>query len=141
MALRQHEVCPYDCTKLLSAKSVVLFQLNQKKQLSFSNSSQEQQKQNSSQIDSLRKTITRQLVSHIRSEGITNVRFREEMAKRLQELANKGYSVESLKQAFEESNEMAEIRAEAIANGTFMLAPNGKPTNLNERQWLQVRTN
>lgn len=36
--------------------------------------------------------------------------------------------------------EMQEIKAKAIANGTFMKAPNGKPTNLNERQWLQVRT-
>ena len=35
--------------------------------------------------------------------------------------------------------EMASIKAEAIADGTFMKAPNGKPTNLTERQWLQVR--
>lgn len=38
------------------------------------------------------------------------------------------------------SKEMLDIRAKAIADGTFMKAPNGKPTNLNERQWLQVRT-
>ena len=36
--------------------------------------------------------------------------------------------------------EMQEIKSKAIANGTFMKAPNGKPTNLNERQWLTVRT-
>lgn len=36
--------------------------------------------------------------------------------------------------------ELQKIKAEALANGTFMLAPNGKPTNLTERQWLQVRT-
>ena len=36
--------------------------------------------------------------------------------------------------------EMQTIKEQAIANGTFMLAPNGKPTNLTERQWLQVRT-
>ena len=36
--------------------------------------------------------------------------------------------------------ELLEIRDEAIANGTYLLAPNGNPTNLNERQWLQVRT-
>lgn len=36
--------------------------------------------------------------------------------------------------------EMQSIKQQAIANGTFMKAPNGKPTNLNERQWLQVRT-
>lgn len=28
----------------------------------------------------------------------------------------------------------------AIANGTYMKAPNGKPSNLNNRQWVQVRT-
>lgn len=38
------------------------------------------------------------------------------------------------------SREMQSIKDKAIANGTFMKAPNGKPTNLNERQWLQVRT-
>lgn len=36
--------------------------------------------------------------------------------------------------------EMEAIRQQAIADGTFMKAPNGKPTNLNKRQWLQVRT-
>lgn len=38
------------------------------------------------------------------------------------------------------SPEMQSIKDKAIADGTFMKAPNGKPTNLNERQWLQVRT-
>jgi hypothetical protein len=32
------------------------------------------------------------------------------------------------------------IISDAKANGTYMKAPNGKPTNLNERQWAQVRT-
>lgn len=36
--------------------------------------------------------------------------------------------------------EMSSIKEQAIANGTFMKAPNGNPTNLNEKQWLQVRT-
>ena len=36
--------------------------------------------------------------------------------------------------------EMQSIKEKAIANGTFMQTPNGKLTNLNERQWLQVRT-
>lgn len=36
--------------------------------------------------------------------------------------------------------ELQQIKDEAIANGTFMKAPNGKDTNLNERQWLQVRS-
>lgn len=36
--------------------------------------------------------------------------------------------------------EMQSIKEQAIADGTFMKAPNGSPTNLNEKQWLQVRT-
>ena len=36
--------------------------------------------------------------------------------------------------------EMEAIKAKAEADGTWMKAPNGKPTNLSERQWLQVRT-
>ena len=36
--------------------------------------------------------------------------------------------------------EMHAIKEKAIADGTFMKAPNGKKSNLNEREWLQVRT-
>ena len=36
--------------------------------------------------------------------------------------------------------EMQQIKDQAIKDGTFMKAPNGKPTNLTEKQWLQVRT-
>ncbi|MDR3273460.1 MAG: hypothetical protein LBT29_08280, partial [Flavobacteriaceae bacterium] len=36
--------------------------------------------------------------------------------------------------------EMQDIKETAVTNGTFMKAPNGKTTKLNERQWLQVRT-
>lgn len=36
--------------------------------------------------------------------------------------------------------EMRAIKAAAEKTGTFMKAPNGKQSNLNERQWLQVRT-
>lgn len=36
--------------------------------------------------------------------------------------------------------EMNSIKEKAIADGTFMKAPNGKPTNLTERQWLQFST-
>lgn len=38
------------------------------------------------------------------------------------------------------TSEMEEIKAKAIANGTFMKTLNGNPTKLNERQWLIVRT-
>ena len=32
------------------------------------------------------------------------------------------------------------VKQKAVADGTFMLAPNGKPSNLTEDQWLSVRT-
>lgn len=38
------------------------------------------------------------------------------------------------------ADEIEAIRQKAVADGTFMKAPNGKPTKLSERQWLQVRT-
>ena len=41
---------------------------------------------------------------------------------------------------FRLSDELQSIKERAIADGTFMKAPNGQPTKLNEHQWLQVRT-
>ena len=38
------------------------------------------------------------------------------------------------------SSEIQAIKERSIADGTFTKAPNGNPTNLTERQWLQVRT-
>ena len=38
------------------------------------------------------------------------------------------------------SDEEKKIVETAKANGTYMKAPNGKPTNLSEKQWAQVRT-
>lgn len=38
------------------------------------------------------------------------------------------------------NEELLSLKKKAIADGTFMKAPNGRPTNLTERQWLQVRT-
>ena len=38
------------------------------------------------------------------------------------------------------TEELQSIKTKAQSEGTFMLAPNGEPTNLTERQWLQVRT-
>ncbi len=40
----------------------------------------------------------------------------------------------------EYNSEENKIIAEAKKNGRYMLAPNGKKSNLNERQWVQVRT-
>lgn len=41
---------------------------------------------------------------------------------------------------FRLSDELQSIKERAISDGTFMKAPNGRPTKLNEHQWLQVRT-
>jgi hypothetical protein len=41
---------------------------------------------------------------------------------------------------FSLSAEEQDIVDAAKTNGTYMKAPNGKPTNLNEKQWAQVRT-
>ena len=41
---------------------------------------------------------------------------------------------------FSISAEEKDIVDAAKANGTYMKAPNGEPTNLNEKQWAQVRT-
>lgn len=38
------------------------------------------------------------------------------------------------------SPELQTIKDQAKADGIFMKAPNGRPTNLTEKQWLQVRT-
>ena len=39
-----------------------------------------------------------------------------------------------------DSTELDSIKKKALTDGTFMKAPNGKDSNLNEQQWLQVRT-
>ena len=36
--------------------------------------------------------------------------------------------------------EMEQIKAASHKDGSFMKAPNGKPTKLTEKQWLHVRT-
>lgn len=54
--------------------------------------------------------------------------------------ANLGVSSASRLRQEEYTPEMESIKNKAISDGTFMKAPNGNPTNLNERQWLQVRT-
>lgn len=55
---------------------------------------------------------------------------------------NHKLSGENLRQQRKNSitEEMQSIKTKAQSDGTFMLAPNGEPTNLTERQWLQVRT-
>ncbi len=47
---------------------------------------------------------------------------------------------ESSRGSKEAQREAAEIERKAKENGTWMKAPNGKPTKLSEKQWVQVRT-
>ena len=60
------------------------------------------------------------------------------------ELPEGKYELRISKPVFSTANktdsELQEIKEKALRNGTFMKAPNGKPTNLTEKQWLQVRT-
>lgn len=55
-----------------------------------------------------------------------------------------GWVIDAQKEAVGElrayKREKEEIRRRAKADGTYMKAPNGKPTKLTERQWLAVRT-
>ena len=51
------------------------------------------------------------------------------------------YSLRKGANAPEMTDEEAKIISEAKKNGTYMKAPNGEPSNLSPRQWVQVRTN
>ena len=57
------------------------------------------------------------------------------------ETDNNGRRIKDNQVSFRYTEEMEQIKKQAEANDTFMKAPNGKPTKLTERQWLQVRTN
>ena len=82
-------------------------------------------------------SITGQLINHLKNIGI-HVFGKADMAKYLSEKGKPAptYALQAIKN----QKELNDIKAKAIKNGTFMKAPNGKPTNLNEQQWLQVRT-
>ncbi|MBQ8517122.1 MAG: hypothetical protein IJ498_06040 [Akkermansia sp.] len=73
-------------------------------------------------------------VEAMQAEGL-----QEEQARRAAEEATGMFSW-SLTGGRVKSAEMEDIKAAAEKNGTFMKAPNGKPSKLTERQWLQVRT-
>ena len=66
----------------------------------------------------------------------------DDAAKVIKGFKNPKLSGENLRQQRKNSitEEMQSIKTKAQSEGTFMLAPNGEPTNLTERQWLQVRT-
>ncbi len=80
------------------------------------------------------KEINKELIDELKEQG-HNV-----YGKAFIEKYNNEKGLDYVQQAQAEAEEMAEIKAKAQADGTFMLAPNGRPTNLTERQWLQVRT-
>src|SRR5690554_1752983 len=63
-------------------------------------------------------------------------------AERSQEILEgaKFNNIEEIQPVTEEGQEIKAIKDQAIADGTFMKAPNGNPTNLTENQWLQTRT-
>lgn len=66
----------------------------------------------------------------------------DDAAKVIKGFKNPKLSGENLRQQRKNSitEEMQFVKTKAQSDGTFMLAPNGEPTNLTERQWLQVRT-
>lgn len=81
--------------------------------------------------------IATQLWNHLQNIGLS-VSGSNGMQKFL-----RTHNLQSVQQAIESpevQKEMDEIKKRAVADGTFMKAPNGKNSNLNERQWLQVRT-
>ena len=87
-----------------------------------------------------------ELVTLLKKTGFADVKTGEDFYNALAEIEDKEGSRFMIgKQATEAderaiADETADIKAKAIADGTFMKAPNGKDTNLTERQWLQVRT-
>ena len=87
-----------------------------------------------------------ELVTLLKKTGFADVKTGEDFYNALAEIEDKEGSRFMIgKQATESderaiADETADIKAKAIADGTFMKAPNGKDTNLTERQWLQVRT-
>jgi hypothetical protein len=87
--------------------------------------------------DSNTNNIAIQLIDQLKASGI-NVLGKADMEKYLTE--NGKLDPVNTLQAIKENQEMQDIKAKALADGTFMKAPNGKDTNLTERQWLQVRT-
>ena len=106
-------------------------------------SSQQKQAQTSGpkenkELSTKNDTINSQLIEHLKASGIT-VLGRPYMEKYLSE-KGKPDPTYALQAAKENQKELDDIKAKAIKNDTFMKAPNGKPTNLNEQQWLQVRT-
>ncbi len=76
-------------------------------------------------------------------EGILyepNIEYRKEDQIVLNKATKAGSTENEYGVTPEAYEEMVSIRERAKEDGTFMKAPNGQPTQLNEKQWLQVRT-
>ena len=93
----------------------------------------QQSQQSNTQQSAITKNILNQLLAHLKKGA--KVYFSAEMKEYL-----KKHNLEDLQKAIQYNEEITAIKDAAIKNGTFMKAPNGKPTKLNEQQWLQVRT-
>lgn len=71
----------------------------------------------------------------------TKKAFHFDNEEKAQAFLNDSVEVQQVRYRIEEdNNEIENIISSAKANGTYMKAPNGAETKLNERQWLQVRT-
>ena len=87
-----------------------------------------------------------ELVTLLKKTGFADVKTGEDFYNALAEIGDKEGSRFMIgKQATEAdvraiADETSDIKAKAISDGIFMKAPNGKDTNLTERQWLQIRT-
>jgi hypothetical protein len=79
--------------------------------------------------------LNEQLLDYLQLIGI-DVHNETEMAQYFKE-----HGYKAIQETLAKQKEIQEIKAKALTDGTFMKAPNGKDTNLTERQWLQVRTN
>ncbi|MDR1584004.1 MAG: hypothetical protein LBS55_12260, partial [Prevotellaceae bacterium] len=89
--------------------------------------STEQDKENANDAFLHNLRLRMQIIGNLQSNGA-----------QMADQANYDFDVTGITEA--NAQEMQGIKEAAVANGTFMKAPNGKQSNLNERQWLQVRT-
>lgn len=92
---------------------------------------------NVNDVEKYADVVKQYAVEHGFTDGSVNANITEQTVKHLSDkLGFKTYGSKDMDIA----EETKTIKDRAIADGTFMKAPNGNPTNLTERQWLQVRT-
>ncbi|MDR1019045.1 MAG: hypothetical protein LBM02_10145 [Lachnospiraceae bacterium] len=92
------------------------------------------------------KDFFKKIVNAFTGQNISEETFREMVDTAAKDLlfGEKGRTAKGANddnyRADSKNKELTRIKEEAIKNGTFMKAPNGVNTNLNEEQWLKVRT-